>query len=169
LDIPTFTQIGGSSLTDKNLKNPIGEVKKNITPISFVPGRNLIFLTFGAAYAYTKKIYNLVTGVCETDCSNYPDCRNATIKSLEKSIFLGMDFKIKIHTPLIKLTKAQAVILAKKLGALDALAYSHTCYNGTFPPCGKCPACILRANGFEKAGLPDPLLERTKKLKSRSK
>ncbi|MBP7652428.1 7-cyano-7-deazaguanine synthase QueC [Candidatus Dependentiae bacterium] len=155
IKIPAFSQIGGSSLTDKSVENPVGKPKG--IPVSFVPGRNLIFITFAAAYAYTKKIFNIVTGVCQTDYSNYPDCRNDVMKSLEKTISLGMGCKFKIFTPLMFLTKSESVKLALKLDAMEALGLSHTCYNGTKPPCGKCPACILREKGFKNAGIEDPI------------
>ncbi|HPG29396.1 MAG TPA: 7-cyano-7-deazaguanine synthase QueC [bacterium] len=156
LKINTFSQIGGSSLTDKKIRNPEGEAEG--VPVSFVPGRNLIFLTFAAAFAYTKNIINIVTGVCQTDYSNYPDCRDITVKSLEKTLYLGMGKKFKIFAPLMYMTKAESVKFAVKYGALEAMRYSHTCYNGKRPPCGKCPACILRAKGFQQAGVKDPVL-----------
>ena len=104
-----------------------------------------------------------MTGVCQTDYSGYPDCRRDTIDSLERTLTLGMDREFKIHTPLMWLTKAQTVDLAVEVGALEALAYSHTCYNGALPPCGECPACILRAKGFSEAKVADPLIERCRK------
>lgn len=155
LRINTFSGLGNNSLTGSL---PVTNAKgQHGLPNTFVPGRNLIFLTFAAAHAYTLGIRNLVTGVCEADYSGYPDCRKTTMKALEKAISLGMDYPVKIHTPLIFMTKAQAVRLIKRLGGLPALAYSHTCYNNAFPPCGKCAACLLRARAFKQAGVPDPL------------
>ena len=152
-----LAQLGGNSLT---ADMPIEESQNGAPPNTFVPGRNIIFLTLAAAYAYQRGISNLVTGVCQTDYSGYPDCRRNTIDSLEQTLTLGMDREFKIHTPLMWLTKAQTVDLAVEVGALDALVYSHTCYNGTLPPCGTCPACILRAKGFAEAKVADPLIER---------
>ena len=160
LPIDTFSALGGSALT----AGDIG-VSKELNPDThlpntFVPGRNLIFLTYAAAYAYQREINDLVTGVAQTDYSGYPDCREETIRAQEQAIRLGMEFDVTIHTPLMHLSKAETVKMAQEVGAMEALAYSHTCYNGQQPPCGKCPACILRAKGFEEAGVPDPLVER---------
>jgi len=158
IPINTFDAIQNNALTgDIDVNNSLQE---NGLPNTFVPGRNLIFLTFAAAIAYQDKITNLVTGVAQTDYSGYPDCREETIQSLSKTISLGMEYPVTIHTPLMHLNKQQTVELAKELGALDALAYSHTCYNGQFPPCGQCAACILREKGFQAAGVIDPLLLR---------
>ncbi|MGD0566024.1 MAG: 7-cyano-7-deazaguanine synthase QueC [Candidatus Goldiibacteriota bacterium] len=126
-------------------------------PATFVPGRNILFLTAAAALAYTKGIKNIVIGVSQVDYSGYPDCRGEFIKSMEKSLSLGMEYPLKIHTPLIKLDKKKTVLLAKKLGALDIMKHTHTCYEGANPPCGKCPACLLREKGFKEAGIKDPL------------
>lgn len=158
LSINTFNELGGNALTsEEEVKS---ELDDNQLPNTFVPGRNLIFITFAAAYAYQHKIENLVTGVCQTDYSGYPDCRQNTITALELAINLGMEYNFKIHTPLMWMTKAETVHMAKELGAMEGLAWSHTCYDGQFPPCEKCPACKLRAKGFDEAGIPDPLLNR---------
>ena len=129
-------------------------------PDTFVPGRNLVFLTFAAAFAWQRGIRQLVTGVAQTDYSGYPDCRAATISSLQQTLSLGMEADFTLHTPLMNLSKAQTVTLAAELGALPAMALTHTCYNGQRPPCGECPACELRAKGFAEAGVADPLLGR---------
>ena len=110
--------------------------------------------------AYTLNISHLVTGVCQTDYSGYPDCRRNTLNALEQSISLGLENTVHIHTPLMDLTKAESVHMAQEFGAMEALQYSHTCYEGKVPPCGKCPACVLRRKGFAEAGVPDPLLQR---------
>ena len=123
-----------------------------------MPGRNLVFLTFAAAYAYQRAIGNVVTGVAQTDYSGYPDCREGTITSLQQTIRLGMEFEVVLHTPLMHLSKKETVELARDLDALPAMALTHTCYNGQRPPCGECPACVLRARGFAEAGIEDPLL-----------
>ena len=129
-------------------------------PNTFIPGRNLLFLTVAAAFAYQREVQDLVTGTCQTDYSGYPDCREDTMQALAQALTLGMDYRITIHTPLMHLTKAQTVRLAQEIGALDVMAYSHTCYEGVFPPCQRCPACQLRMKGFAEAGVVDPLLIR---------
>ncbi len=161
LPINTFNAIGGNALTDDVLVNNNINTE-TLLPNTFVPGRNLIFLSFAASFAYTQGIQHLVTGVAETDYSGYPDCRENTLKALENTLNLGMESNIKIHTPLMFLSKQQTVDLAIKIGAMEALAYSHTCYNGERPGCGVCSACLLRAKGFAQAGVKDPLFERLK-------
>lgn len=130
--------------------------------LTFVPMRNGFFLTLAANLALYNTIYNLVTGVCQMDNANYPDCRAEFIKKQEETINLALGIRdFKIYTPLMTLSKAESVKLAKTLpGCWDALAYSHTCYAGEVPPCGVCHACTLRAHGFAEAGLADPLIER---------
>ena len=159
LPINTFNTLGGNALTGEIEVSSELDSESGL-PNTFVPGRNLIFLTFAAAYAYQRKISNLVTGVAQTDYSGYPDCREKTIQALEKAINLGMESEVNIHTPLMFKSKKETVELARDLGALKAMGYTHTCYHGQQPPCGACPACILRAKGFEEAGIPDPLTAR---------
>lgn len=155
-----FQEIGDSVLVQE------GEISSNHRssdklPASFVPGRNVVFLTIAAIMAYKGGIHNVVTGVCQTDYSGYPDCRDNTIKSLQITLSLAMDYPLKIHTPLMNKTKKETVEMALGLiGCEEALSWSHTCYEGEIPPCGKCPACILRAKGFSEAGIEDPLLIR---------
>jgi 7-cyano-7-deazaguanine synthase len=133
--------------------------------LTFVPMRNAFFLTLAANYAVANDCYTLVTGVCEEDNANYPDCRKSFINAQEKTIneALGID-NFHIATPLIDLSKAESIKFAKIVGAMEALAYSHTCYAGEFPPCGKCHACVLRAQGFKEAETKDPLIERSLSL-----
>jgi 7-cyano-7-deazaguanine synthase len=130
-------------------------------PSTFVPGRNLVFLTYAAALADRRKLKALVGGMCETDFSGYPDCRRETIDALERALNLGMAQDFRIETPLMRLTKAQTWALAKRLGgeALVAITVeeSHTCYTGERGTlhawgygCGACPACALRARGYER-------------------
>lgn len=155
-----FQRIGGSVLLEEGDISAQHKIANNL-PASFVPGRNIIFLTIAAAIAYKHQIPNIVTGVCETDSSGYPDCRYATINALETTLRLGMEYPFMIHTPLMYRNKKETVEMAMALpGCMEALAYSHTCYEGKVPPCGKCPACILRTKGFLEAGIPDPLIER---------
>ena len=165
LPIDTFTAIGGNALTDDieiaSTSAESDEAEHHL-PNTFVPGRNLIFLTFAAAYAYTRSIEHLVVGVAQTDYSGYPDCRENTLNSLEQTLRLGMEYNVTIHSPLMNISKADTVEMAVKLGAMDAMAYTHTCYMGEQPPCQKCDACILRAKGFAEANVADPLIERCK-------
>ncbi len=158
LPIDTFAALGGDALTDTSIDVESSFDDDSGLPNTFVPGRNLIFLTFAAALAWQKGIGNLVAGVAQTDYSGYPDCREETIAALQKTLRLGMESGVTIHTPLMHRTKKETVELAVAFGALDAMALTHTCYNGVRPPCGACPACILRAKGFAEAGVDDPLL-----------
>ncbi len=158
LPIDTFAALGGDALTDSDI-----DVQRDVDasaglPNTFVPGRNIVFLTFAAAYAYQRGIGNVVAGVAQTDYSGYPDCREGTITALQHTIRLGMEFDVTLHTPLMHLSKKDTVELARDLGALPAMALTHTCYNGMRPPCGECPACVLRARGFAEAEVEDPLL-----------
>lgn len=130
-------------------------------PNTFVPGRNLLFLTFAAALAYRRGIRHIVTGVCETDFSGYPDCRDDTMKALQVALNLGMERRFVIETPLMWIDKAETWALAEQIGG-EALVElirdaSHTCYLGARDKrhdwgygCGQCPACELRAKGFAR-------------------
>ncbi len=140
--------------------------KETDLPTTFVPGRNLLFLTAAASYAYQKKIKNLVAGMGQADYSDYPDCRDVTMKSLQETLNLGMDYDIIIHTPLMWKTKAETIKLMEKLGGLEIYKYTHTCYKGERPACGECFACQLRLKGFQEAGIEDPLEYKTRELKS---
>lgn len=155
--IDTFTALGGNALTD-DIEVDDGTADANSLPNTFVPGRNLVFMTFAAAYAWQNDIKHLVTGVAQTDYSGYPDCRDETIKSLQQTLRLGMETDVEIHTPLMHLSKKETVQLAASLGAIDAMALTHTCYKGERPPCGRCAACEIRAKGFAEAGIADPLV-----------
>lgn len=130
-------------------------------PNTFVPGRNLIFLTFAAALAYRRGLKHIVGGMCETDFSGYPDCRDDTIKALQVALNLGMEKRFVLDTPLMWIGKAQTWQLAKDLGGkelVDVIVQdSHTCYLGDRGDlhewgygCGTCPACDLRAKGYRK-------------------
>ncbi|MBF0358259.1 MAG: 7-cyano-7-deazaguanine synthase QueC [Magnetococcales bacterium] len=160
IPIDTFSALGGNSLTEPNIPVENGLGHSNQLPNTFVPGRNLIFLTYAAAFAYQRGIDHLVTGVAQTDYSGYPDCRQETIAALEKTLQLGMESRISLHTPLMFKSKKETVLMAEKLGALPALGFSHTCYNNSYPPCTICSACQLRAKGFAEADITDPLLNR---------
>lgn len=153
IKLPFIKDLTNNALTNSKLEIKVG----NGLPSTFVDGRNHMFLSVAAIYAKQMSIPNLVTGVCQTDYSGYPDCRDDFIKSLEKTLRLAMEYPFKIHTPLMRLTKAQSIKLMQKLGGLNLLKYTHTCYEGSKPACGKCPACKLRLNGFKEAGIKDPI------------
>jgi 7-cyano-7-deazaguanine synthase len=130
-------------------------------PNTFVPGRNLLFFTMAACVAYRRGLNVIVTGVCETDFSNYPDCRDATVKAQQVAIHLGMDKNIVIETPLMWLNKKETWTLAESLGGPELVAiiqeHTHTCYLGDRTRrhdwgfgCGSCPACELRARGYQQ-------------------
>lgn len=158
LPIDTFTALGGDALTDDGIDVAAEVDETTGLPNTFVPGRNLVFLTYAAALAWRLGIDNLVTGVAQTDYSGYPDCREDTLAALQQALRLGMESNVQIHAPLMHLSKRQTVELARDLGGLEAMRLTHTCYNGQRPPCGECPACVLRAKGFAEAGIEDPLL-----------
>ena len=124
----------------------------NSFPNTFVPGRNLFFLSIAAVYAREAGIHDLVTGVSQTDFSGYPDCRDSFIRSLNVTLNLAMDDQFVIHTPLMWLDKAQTWALADRLGVFDIVRNSTvTCYNGIpGEGCGHCPSCLLRNNGLKK-------------------
>lgn len=155
LKLPILSELTKNALTDSSIKVEAG--KAGQLPSTFVEGRNAMFLNTAAIYAKQKNIPNLVTGVCQTDYSGYPDCRQEFIESMQTTLQLAMEYPFKIHTPLMHLTKAQTVEMMQKLGKLDLLKESHTCYEGLNPACGKCPACELRLKGFKEAGIKDPI------------
>ena len=156
LPIDTFAALGGNALTDESLS--VSDEMAGGLPVTFVPGRNLVFLTFAAAWAWPRGIEHIVTGVAQTDYSGYPDCRQETLDALAHTLRLGMERDFSIHAPLMDLTKKETVELARDLDAIGALALTHTCYEGQRPPCGRCQACQLRAKGFAQAGIEDPLV-----------
>lgn len=166
LPIDTFAALGGNALMDSSMTLSGQDSSDSPTtthspPNTFVPGRNLIFLTFAAALAWQRGIEHIVTGVAQTDYSGYPDCRENTLKALDLALRLGIESRFTLHTPLMFMSKADTVRLAQQVGAFEALAFSHTCYAGEVPPCGQCAACELRAKGFAEASIPDPLIART--------
>jgi 7-cyano-7-deazaguanine synthase len=129
-------------------------------PTSFVPGRNALLLTLAASYAATLDAKDVMTGVCQTDYSGYPDCREEFMVAMQGALTLAMPSSLRpmrLHTPLMHLTKAETVTLARRLpGAWESLALSVTCYDGKRPGCGVCPSCTLRLKGFAEAGEVDP-------------
>ena len=157
IDLSLLASISNSALTS----DAAIAMQENGLPNTFVPGRNLLFLTVAAALAYRRGMTALVGGMCETDFSGYPDCRNETLRALESAINLGMASTLRIETPLMWLDKAQSWKLAEELGgqALVELIRTdtHTCYlgeRGTLHAwghgCASCPACALRARGYQE-------------------
>jgi 7-cyano-7-deazaguanine synthase len=155
LSLDVFRQLGETALThDVEISMTEGGL-----PSTFVPGRNLVFVTLAAAQAYRRGLKRIVTGVCETDFSGYPDCRDDTMKALQAAINLGMQSRLVIDTPLMWRTKAETWELARDLGGQPLveliLERTHTCYRGERGErhpwgygCGTCPACELRAAGY---------------------
>lgn len=143
--------------------NRLADLPGGIEP-TFVPSRNILFLTVASNRAAILEA-DILTGVCEADFGGYPDCRSAFITVMEEALnegIYGGESRLRIVTPLMFLTKADTVNLGASFGEEGALAlsYSHTCYAGQYPPCGKCHACLIRARGFAEAGVPDPLIMR---------
>jgi 7-cyano-7-deazaguanine synthase len=137
---------------------PVNAVRDDGLPATFVPGRNAIFLSLAAGLAAPRGITHLVTGICQTDYSGYPDCREAFRLRIEGALQAALDTDaLQIHAPLMYLTKAQTVHFALVFDALDLLARTHTCYEGQRPACGVCPACRIRLRGFAEAGVADPI------------
>ncbi len=152
--------LGAISETSLTREAAFGMAKEGL-PDSFVPGRNLIFLTFAAAVAYRRGLRHIVTGVCETDFSGYPDCRDDTIKALQVALNLGMEKRFVLHTPLMWIDKAATWALTEEIGGaalVEAIRVgTHTCYAGDRSVlhewgygCGRCPACELRAAGHAR-------------------
>lgn len=157
LDLAVLGQVSETSLT----RETAFKMESSGLPNTFVPGRNLLFLTLAAALAYRRDLQVMVTGVCETDFSGYPDCRDDTMKAMQLALSLGMDKRFLIDTPLMWIDKADTWRMAEALGG-EALVdliieHTHTCYLGDREHrhawgygCGTCPACELRARGFER-------------------
>lgn len=156
LDLSTFSQISESALTDHNQEIEVGETG---LPTTFVPGRNLFFFTYAAVIAYNLNLGTLVGGMCETDFSGYPDCREETLQFLALTLNHGMGTDFEIVTPLMWKSKAESWALAHELGGDKLISLiieqTHTCYNGVRDQlhdfgfgCGVCPACELRSKGF---------------------
>ena len=150
LDMSLLNQLAPSALTRSDIEVKDGEAGK--LPSTFVDGRNLLFLSFAAILAKQVGARHVITGVCETDFSGYPDCRDVFIKSLNVSLNLAMDYSFVIDTPLMWLSKAQTWGLADELGRLDYVRHhTLTCYNGIQGDgCGECPACLLRRKGLDE-------------------
>lgn len=150
MDVGLLNELAISSLTRDNI-DVSHELQANGLPNSFVPGRNILFLTLSGIYAYQIGAEAVITGVCETDFSGYPDCRDEFVKSLNQSLVLGMDRALKIETPLMWLNKAETWAFADQYKQLDFVREKTlTCYNGIIGDgCGNCPSCDLRRAGLE--------------------
>jgi 7-cyano-7-deazaguanine synthase len=157
IDLAVLGQISDTALT----RETEIAMQQSGLPNTFVPGRNLVFLTFAGALAYRRGAKHIVAGMCEMDFSGYPDCRDDTMKAMQLALNLGMESRFVIHTPLMWIDKAATWALARALGG-DALIEiirrdTHTCYNGDRAHfhdwgygCGACPACMLRAAGYQR-------------------
>ena len=150
MDVSFIGSLGHNSLTDTSMVMD-QEKPADSFPNTFVPGRNLFFLSIAAVYARERGINHLITGVSQTDFSGYPDCRDVFIKSMNVTLNLAMDYPFNLKTPLMYLTKAQTWALADELGALDYIRqHTHTCYEGVEGGCGECPSCKLRDKGLQE-------------------
>jgi len=155
-----FKDLDDSSLVSTGDVNTSHKSNPNL-PSSFVPGRNIFFLTVAGMYAYKMGCKNIIIGVSEEDFSGYPDCRGSFIYSMEKTLNEGLDTVLVVHAPLLHITKAQELELAlNRPKCWEDLAYTNTCYYGEYPPCGKCNACLLRAKAFKEISWEDPLIKR---------
>jgi len=148
LDMQLINQLSPNALTRSDIA--VTEGADGELPSTFVPGRNHLFLSFAAVYAQSIGARHIITGVCESDFSGYPDCRDVFVKALNVSINLAMDSSLEFHTPLMWLDKAETWKLADELGALDFVREKTlTCYEGVRGDgCGECPSCVLRSRGL---------------------
>ncbi|WP_342561175.1 7-cyano-7-deazaguanine synthase QueC [Paenibacillus sp. FSL R7-0345] len=150
LDLGLLNQLAPNALTRDDIAIEAGEDGE--LPSTFVDGRNLLFLSFAAIMAKQLGYANIITGVCQTDFSGYPDCRDVFVKSLNVTLNLSMDYEFVIHTPLMWLDKKETWKLADELGQFDYVReHTLTCYNGIIGSgCGTCPACLLRQRGLDQ-------------------
>ena len=148
LDMQLLNQLAPNAMTRTDIEI---ESKDGEPPTTFVEGRNMLFLTFAAVFAKVNGAKHIVTGVCQTDFSGYPDCRDVFVKSLNVTLDLAMDFDFEIHTPLMWVDKAEEWEMADKLGRLEYIKEKTlTCYNNLVGDgCGECPSCVLRKKGYE--------------------
>lgn len=152
MDVSLLNELAISSLTRDNIPVPTVNSSGESLPSTFVPGRNILFLTLAAIYAYQVKAEAVITGVCETDFSGYPDCRDEFVKALNQALKLGMEYDVRLQTPLMWLNKAETWALADYHQQLDLVRQQTlTCYNGVLGSgCGECDACNLRARGLNE-------------------
>ncbi|WKT00216.1 7-cyano-7-deazaguanine synthase QueC [Gallibacterium salpingitidis] len=148
IDTSVITSITHNALLDSQQTI---EQQKGELPNTFVDGRNALFLLYAAIYAKGQGISDIITGVCETDFSGYPDCRDIFIKSMNVTLNLAMDYHFNLITPLMWLTKKETWALADQLGKLDyVIQHTHTCYEGVEGGCHQCPSCLLREKGLKE-------------------
>jgi len=152
LDVSLLNELAISSLTRDNIPVPTTSSSGEKLPSTFVPGRNILFLTLASIYAYQVQAQTVITGVCETDFSGYPDCRDQFVRALNVAVESGMDYPLKFETPLMWLNKAQIWALADSHNQLELVRdHTLTCYNGLMGSgCGECDACRLRAKGLRE-------------------
>ncbi|MCK6190727.1 MULTISPECIES: 7-cyano-7-deazaguanine synthase QueC [unclassified Pseudomonas] len=152
MDVSLLSELAISSLTRDNIPVPTVNSSGESLPSTFVPGRNILFLTLAAIYAYQVKAETVITGVCETDFSGYPDCRDEFVKALNQALKLGMEYDVRLETPLMWLNKAETWALADYHQQLQRVRdHTLTCYNGIIGSgCGQCDACNLRARGLNE-------------------
>ncbi|NUT76263.1 7-cyano-7-deazaguanine synthase QueC [Pseudomonas sp. C1C7] len=152
LDASLLNELAISSLTRDNIPVPTTNSSGEKLPSTFVPGRNILFLTLASIYAYQVQAQTVITGVCETDFSGYPDCRDQFVKALNTAIESGMDYTLRFETPLMWLNKAEIWALADHYDKLEFVRdHTLTCYNGIKGNgCGSCDACHLRAKGLSE-------------------
>ncbi|MDP9030050.1 MAG: 7-cyano-7-deazaguanine synthase QueC [Pseudomonadota bacterium] len=150
MDVSLLSELAISSLTRDNIPVPTVNSSGESLPSTFVPGRNILFLTLAAIYAYQVKAETVITGVCETDFSGYPDCRDEFVKALNKALQLGMEYDVRLETPLMWLNKAETWALADDHQQMDLIRnQTLSFYNGIIGTgCGNCDACNLRARGL---------------------
>lgn len=155
-------QWGGSSLTDKEMEIEDGDIHRTDIPVTYVPARNMVFLSVAASYAEAIGAQDIFIGISEVDYSGYVDCRHSFINAMQEAINQGTvmgaekNMPITIHAPFMNITKADEIILGNQLG----VPFEHTwsCYRGEKTPCGTCDSCLLRAQAFKKAGINDPAI-----------
>ena len=157
IDLPFFTQIGASALTDSSIDVPTDGIKEGV-PITYVPFRNGIFLSIATAVAEKEGASAIYIGVVEEDSSGYPDCRESYMEAMERAINLGTkdETKLKIKRPLVNMKKSQIVQKSLELGV--KLEYTWSCYKEEDKACGVCDSCRFRLKGFEEAGVKDPIV-----------
>lgn len=174
VELPDGVLIGDSPLVNSDIEVDQYESEDEMPggiEKTFVPARNILFLSIAANRASVLGCDSIVIGVSQEDFGGYPDCRGDFISAMSEAISEGLPEPVLIVTPLINKTKKETVEMAVELdnGVMEALAMSHTCYQGEWPPCGRCHSCLLRAKGFEEAGVPDPLITHVEEYLRQSK
>lgn len=158
-----LNQWDGCSLTDPKMEVPDGDLRRDTVPDTYVPARNMVFLSVAASYADALGVEDIYIGVSEVDYSGYVDCREEFIRSMERTINLGTVLgaergrHITLHAPFMHMAKADEIRLGARLGVDYGLTW--TCYRGGDRPCGTCDSCLLRAKAFAEAGMEDPLVK----------